>query len=59
VYAQYFIYDLNEITRRQSAHNTNLSQSLFRELDAIIRQFNFYYRIFQIAREVLSEISNS
>jgi hypothetical protein len=28
-------------------------------LDAIIRQFNPYYRIFQTARKVLSEISNS
>jgi hypothetical protein len=41
------------------AHNTNLSQSLLRELDAMIRQFNPYYRIFQTAREVLSETSNS
>jgi hypothetical protein len=59
MYAQYFIYDPDETTRLRSAYNTNLSQSLLRELDAMIRQFNPYYRIFQTAREVLSEISNS
>jgi hypothetical protein len=41
------------------AYNTNLSQSLLRELDAMIRQFNPHYRIFQTAREILSETSNS
>jgi hypothetical protein len=59
MYAQYFIYDPDKATRLHFIHNTNLFQSLLRELDVIIRQFNFYYRIFQIAREVLSEISNS
>jgi hypothetical protein len=59
MYAQYFIYDPDEATRLRSAYNTNLSQSLLRELDAMIRQFNPYHRIFQIAREVQSEASNS
>jgi hypothetical protein len=58
MYAQYFIYDPDEATRLRFTYNTNLSQSLLRELDAMIRQFNPYYRIFQTAREVLSEISN-
>jgi hypothetical protein len=59
MYAQYFIYDPDKITRLRFAYNTNLSQSFLRELDAMIRQFNFYHRIFQTAREVLSEVSNS
>jgi hypothetical protein len=46
MYAQYFIYDPDKITRLRFAHNTNLFQLLFRELDAMIRQFNSYYRIF-------------
>jgi hypothetical protein len=58
MYAQYFIYDPDKATRLRSTHNTNLSQSFFRELDAIIRQFNPYHRIFQTVREMLSEISN-
>jgi hypothetical protein len=58
MYAQYFIYDPDKATRLRSAYNTNLSQSLLRELDAMIRQFNPYHRIFQIAREVQSEASN-
>jgi hypothetical protein len=37
MYAQYFIYDPDKTTRLRSAHNTNLSQSLLRELDAMIR----------------------
>jgi hypothetical protein len=37
IYAQYFIYDPDEATRLRSIRNTNLSQSLLRELDAIIR----------------------
>jgi hypothetical protein len=59
MYAQYFIYDPDKATRLRSAYNTNLSQSLLRELDVMIRQFNLHYRIFQTARKVLSEISNS
>jgi hypothetical protein len=59
MYAQYFIYDPDEATRLRFTHNINLSQSLLRELDAIIRQFNPHHRIFQTAREVLSETSNS
>jgi hypothetical protein len=59
MYAQYFIYDPDEATRLCSAYNTNLSQSFLRELDAMIRQFNPYHRIFQTARKVLSETSNS
>jgi hypothetical protein len=59
MYAQYFIYDPDKATRLRSAHNTNLSQLFLRELDVMIRQFNSYYRIFQTAREMLSEISNS
>jgi hypothetical protein len=58
IYAQYFIYDPDEATRLRFTRNINLSQSLLRELDTIIRQFNSYYRIFQTAREVLSETSN-
>jgi hypothetical protein len=37
IYAQYFIYDPDKATRLRSIRNTNLSQSLFRELDAMIR----------------------
>jgi hypothetical protein len=59
MYAQYFIYDPDKATRRRSARNNQLSQSLFRELDVMIRQFNPHYRIFKTAREVLSETSNS
>jgi hypothetical protein len=59
MYAQYFIYDPDKATRLRFTHNTNLSQSLLRELNAMIRQFNLYSRIFQTAREVLSETSNS
>ena len=59
MYAQYFIYDPDKTTRLRSAHNINLSQSFLRELDAMIRQFNPHHRTFQIAREVLSEASNS
>jgi hypothetical protein len=46
MYAQYFIYDPDKITRLRFTHNTNLSQLLLRELDAMIRQFNPHYRIF-------------
>jgi hypothetical protein len=59
IYAQYFIYDPDKATRLRFIRNTNLSQSLFRKLNAIIRQFNPHYRIFQITREMLSEASNS
>jgi hypothetical protein len=59
MYAQYFIYDPDKVTRLRSTHNTNLFQLFLRELDVIIRQFNSYYRIFQTAREILSEILNS
>jgi hypothetical protein len=59
MYAQYFIYDPDEATRLRFIRNTNLFQLLLRELDAMIRQFNSHYRIFQTAREVLSEASNS
>jgi hypothetical protein len=59
IYAQYFIYDPDEASRRRLTRNTELFQSFFRELDVIIRQFNPHYRIFKTAREVLNEISNS
>jgi hypothetical protein len=58
IYAQYFIYDLDKISRRRLTRNTEFSQLLLRELDVIIYQFNPYYRIFKTAREVLNEISN-
>jgi hypothetical protein len=59
VYAQYFIYDPDKTARLRFGRNTTLSLSLLRGLDDMIRQFNPYYRIFQTAREVLSETSNS
>jgi hypothetical protein len=59
IYAQYFIYDPDKASRRRSTRNTELSQSLLRELDVMIRQFNPHYRIFKTAREVLNETSNS
>jgi hypothetical protein len=59
IYAQYFIYDPDEASRRRLTRNTELSQSLLRELDIMIRQFNSHYRIFKTAREILNEISNS
>jgi hypothetical protein len=37
IYAQYFIYDLNKASRRQLTRNIEFSQSLFRELNVIIR----------------------
>jgi hypothetical protein len=58
IYAQYFIYDLDKTSRRRLTRNTELSQSFFRELDVMIRQFNPHYRIFKTAREMLNETSN-
>jgi hypothetical protein len=59
IYAQYFIYDPDKASRRRLTRNTEFSQSLLRELDVMIRQFNPHYRIFKTTREVLNETSNS
>jgi hypothetical protein len=37
IYAQYFIYDSDKASRRRLTRNIELSQSLFRELDVMIR----------------------